>query len=58
MRPLLNRSKVAAIRAARLGETNPGLTATKKRIRLVLAARKEAVTQASSQERPVGNSAP
>src|SRR5208282_1954392 len=58
IRPLLSLSKVAAIRAASVGEIKPGRTATKKRIWLVSPIRDDAVTQASSQDRPVGNSAP
>jgi hypothetical protein len=44
--------------AATPGETNPGRTATRKRICRVCVTRVEATIHASSQERPVGKSAP
>ncbi len=57
-RPPESRSKVAVMRAARLGDTKPGRTATRNFIRRVAPISADAVTQASSHERPVGRSAP
>ena len=52
------RSSVAVMRAATLGDCRPGRTATRKRSRSVHGATAEAMTQESSQLRPVGSSTP
>ena len=52
------RSSVAVIRAATVGDCNPGRTATRKRRRSVCGASADATTQESSQLFPVGNRAP
>ena len=46
------------MRAASVGDCNPGRTATRKRSRSVTGTSAEAMTQLSSQLRPVGSSAP
>ena len=46
------------MRAATVGESPPGRTATRVRKRSVDAATAEAMTNGSSQERPVGMSTP
>lgn len=51
-------SKVAAMRADKVGELRPGRTATRNFNCRVAPIRLDAVTHASSQERPVGNNTP
>ena len=46
------------MRAATVGDCNPGRTATRYRNRSVKGASADAMTQESSQLRPVGNSTP
>jgi hypothetical protein len=57
-RPADRRSRVAVIRAAVVGATIPGRTATKNRSRSVSGASAAATIQASSHERPVGKRTP
>jgi len=57
-RPPDSRSSVAVMRAARVGESSPGRTATRKRSLSVSGTSAEATSQESSQERPVGNRTP
>ena len=52
------RSSVAVMRAATAGSCSPGRTATRKRRRRVSGTMAEAMTQLSSQDRPVGSSTP
>jgi hypothetical protein len=49
---------VAVMRAASVGDRSPGRTATRKRRRRVSGASADAMTQLSSQLRPVGSNAP
>ncbi len=46
------------MRAPAVGETMPGRMATRNLSRVVTGISEDAITQASSQERPVGKSAP
>lgn len=57
-RPPERRSSVAVMRAASVGESSPGLTATRKLSRSVSGARAEATSQESSHDVPVGSSTP
>jgi hypothetical protein len=57
-RPRLRRSSVAVMRAAAVGETTPGRTATRKRSFSVTEAIAPATTHGSSHERPVGTNTP
>src|SRR5690606_40067674 len=55
-RPLDRRSRVAAWRAATVGEMTPGRSATRNLRRWVTGISEAATSQESSQERPVGRS--
>jgi len=57
-RPSERRSKVAAMRAAKVGDEMPGRTATRNLSRRVKGMTLEATTQASSQRLPVGSRTP